>query len=189
MIKKLFPLAVFFIVLPACVSSRAVINHDFDFSSVRTVRVGNFTPDAQQLHSGSVVRNAFMRQLLAGGWTVIADGEADVLIEGAVTVFQPAQRYLVRTSDFDRNHRHPVIVTNDVVEISGSRMYDLGTAFGMGERNRIMASNATVGIFAHMTDLKTGKIVWSMSHTNEGLDLQAALDGAVRVILRTLPRE
>ncbi|MCL2390217.1 MAG: hypothetical protein FWC88_02185, partial [Endomicrobia bacterium] len=65
----------------------------------------------------------------------------------------------------------------------------LGPAFGFNDGSRVIASNATVGVFAFMTDIRTGKVVWSISQTNEGLDLSSALDGVVRFMVRTIPRE
>ncbi len=192
MIKKVPFLAVFFILFVSCASNRAVVRPDYDFASVKTVRVGKFSPDAMYPNSASAVQNAFMKNLLAKGYRIVADAnsEADALIEGSVTTFQPDKKYLIRTPENDKRGRHqPVIYTNDVVEISGSNMYDLGTAFGLGEDNKIMASNATVGVYAYMVDAETGEVVWTDSYTYEGIDLSSALDGAVRYILRSLPRE
>lgn len=194
--KKIFFPAVFFLVLAACASPRAVIKKDYDFASVKTVKVGSFAADAEYSNSGSAVQSAFIRQLLAKGYRVKVDrnAETDVIIEGSITTYAPDKKYLVRLPEEDRFHNRrdtryvqPVIYTSDITEISGSTMYDLGPAFGLGEPNKIMASNATVGVYAYMSDTKTGEIVWSDSYTYEGLDLSSALDGAVKYILRSLP--
>jgi hypothetical protein len=191
MIKKIFLPAVFFLVISACASHQAVIKPDYDFSSIRSVRVGRFTSNTDYSNSGSVVQNAFIRQLLAKGYNVKAgrEAEADVIIRGSVTTYTPDKKYLIRLPEDDGFGRgmYPVIYTSDITEISGSTMYDLGPALGLNEPNKIMASNATVGIYAHMEDSLTGEIVWSDSYTYEGLNLESALDGAVKRILRSLP--
>jgi hypothetical protein len=197
MIKKLFVPAVFFIFLSSCASTRAVIKKDYDFESVKTVKVGAFASDAEYVNSGSTVQSSFIRQLLAQGYSVKVDpnSHADVTIEGSVMTYTPDKKYLVRMPDENRyrsrrdaRHSQSVVYTSDITEISGSSMYDLGSAFGLGESNKIMASNATVGIYAYMVDNETGEIVWSDSYTYEGLDLASALDGAVKYILRSLPK-
>ncbi|MCL1972171.1 MAG: LPS assembly lipoprotein LptE [Endomicrobia bacterium] len=192
MIKIISLAAAFFIFLTGCASNRAFIKQDFHFASIQTVRVGNFTPASGQPNSGSVVRSAFIRQLLERGYTIVTgDSEADAVIEGSVISFMPERRFLITTPDHrSSGHNHIFIHGNDMVEIGGSNVYDLGPAFGLGGGNsRIMASNATVGIAAHMIDTATGKIVWSNSQTFEGLDLISALNGAVRLLLRSLPRQ
>lgn len=198
MIKKFAFMAVLFLLASSCASNRAVIRPDYDFTAIKTVRVGNFASETVYDNSGSVVQNAFMKHLMAKGYRVVIDhsAQADAVIEGSLTTYQPDKKYLIRTPDTrnggrgkGRGRGHPAIYTNDVVEISGSNMYDLGTAFGLGENNKIMASNATVGIYAYMADAATGEIVWSDSYTYEGLDLSSALDGAVKYILRSIPKE
>ena len=190
--KKYFSAAALCVFLCACATNRAVVKSGYDFSAIRTVRVGLFTSASSDSNSGDAVQGAFMRRLLASGFTVVADpnAPADVVIEGSVTVFQPDQRFLVSTAGHGAGTRRgrPVYTQPNVVPISGSTAFDLGPAFGAGPGNRILASNATVGISAYMVDVPTGVVVWSFSFTYEGIDLASALDGAVRFIVRTIPR-
>ena len=192
--KKYFAAAAVCVFLCSCAANRAVIKEGYDFSAIRTVRVGMFTSDRADNNSGDAVQGAFMRRLLASGFNVVVDQNvpADVVIEGSVTIFQPEQRFLVSTAGGHSNsgvrQKRVVYTQPTVVPISGSNAFDLGPAFGAGPGNRIMASNATVGISAFMVDVPTGKVVWSFSFTYEGIDLVSALDGAVRVIVRTIPR-
>ncbi|MCL2798706.1 MAG: hypothetical protein FWD54_00255 [Endomicrobia bacterium] len=190
MIKKFSVFAVF-IIFMSCASNRAVIKPDYDFASVRTVRVGNFSSADNFANSGDMVQSAFIRQLLARGFMVVTDpnSNADVVIEGSVTTFSPDRRYLVRMPPDDGRRGHWRGGHRDMVEVGGSNVYDLGPAFGFNDGSRVIASNATVGVFAFMTDIRTGKVVWSISQTNEGLDLSSALDGVVRFMVRTIPRE
>ena len=203
-ITKLISFAVvLFLFTPACVTNRAVVRSDYNFAAIKTVRVGNFASGTSDDNSGIIVQNAFMKHLMIKGYRVVVDPKlpADVLIEGSVTAFLPDKKYLIRGTDTTRTSGHgrgrgqgrgrgySSMYSNDVVEISGSNMYDLGTAFGLGGNSKIMASNATVGIYAYMTDSTTGEVVWSDSYTYEGLDLSSALDGAVKYILRSVPKE
>ncbi|MCL2335716.1 MAG: hypothetical protein FWC57_06600 [Endomicrobia bacterium] len=191
--KKYLAAAAVCVFLCSCATPGAVVKDGYDFSAVRTVRAGVFTSDRDYNNSGDAVQTAFMRRLLANGFNVVADpnAPADAVIEGSVTIWQPDQRFLVNTAGGGAAgvRRGRVIYGQpSVVQISGSNAYDLGPAFGMGPGNRIVASNATVGISAFMTDAQTGKVVWSFSYTYEGIDLASALDGAVRFIVRTIPR-
>lgn len=171
--------------------NRATIDPNYDFKKIETVRVGNFVSDSLYESSGGVVKNIFIKQLLENGYRVVLDEKADsdVTIEGSLTVFQPDKKYLIYSENnkSGRVNHAPVIYTNNIVEIGGSNVYDLGTAFGFDGTNRVIASNATVGITAYMIDTVTGEIIWSDSYTYEGLDLSSALNGAVRYILKTLP--
>lgn len=191
MLKIILIPAVFFLILSGCASTRAVIKQDYDFSSVKSVRVGRFTSNGNYSNSGSAVQNAFISQLLSKGYNVKTgrNAETDAVIRGSVTTYIPDKKYLVRQSGDGRVYdgRDVYIYANDITEVGGGTMYDLGPAFGLNEPNKIMASNATVGVYAYMEDSATGEIVWAYSYTYEGLDLAAALDGAVKHILRSLP--
>ncbi|AKL97629.1 hypothetical protein [Endomicrobium proavitum] len=192
--KKLSLAAVFFIFLSACAANRAVVKSDYNFSAVKVISVGNFTADAAYPSSGNAVKNSVMKYLLAMGYTVVANNKtkADAVVSGSVTTYLPNKKYLVRMPDYEKinNHHGQTVIYGgaDIMEVGGSNVYDLGTAFGLGEDNRVIASNATVGISAYMTDAETGEVVWSDSYTYEGLDLSSALDGAVKYILKTIPK-
>jgi len=193
-IKKIFLLAVFCALLPACVANRAVIKPGFDFSTIRTVRVNTFASDASAPSSGEAVRQGMIAQLIASGFTVVADNSVDVdaVISGSVTSFLPDQRFLVNSPNRGSSmiyggQGHRGGGRNQVIEVNGSNVYNLGPAFGM-PGSSVIASNATVGVTAYMTDARTGVIVWSNSLTYEGLDLTSALNGVVRFLVRSIPR-
>lgn len=172
----------------SCAYPRAAYKTGFDFSKIRTIGVGDFSSVGNEPNSGSVVANEFMRQLLSEGYSVkTADAQdADVIMVGNVNEYQPNRRYLINSGR--GNGRQQIVVLQQPVELSGSTAYNLGTAFGLGEENKIIVSNATVGVSAYLKDAHTGEILWSNSYSYEGLDLNTALDGTVRYLLRTLPR-
>ncbi len=174
-------------VVISCASPRVAYKKGFDFSQIRTVRISGFTSAAAQSNAGAVVANEFVRQLLSGGYSVVsADSAAsDVVLEGNVMEYLPNHRYLIQ--DVSQDQSKQVIVTYPPVELSGSNVYNQGTAFGIGEGNKIIVSNATVGISAFLKDAHTGEIIWSNTYTYEGLDLNTALEGAVGYLLRSWP--
>jgi hypothetical protein len=173
--------------LASCAFPRAAYKPGFDFSRIRTVRIGDFSSVGQAPNSGAVVANEFIRQLLAAGYSVTDSNEADVVLIGTVNEYQPNRRYLINTGQGNGDRR--VVVMQQPVELSGNNAYDLGSAFGLGDDNKIIVSNATVGVSAYLKDEKNGEIIWSNSYSYEGLDMSTALDGTVRYLLRSLPRD
>jgi hypothetical protein len=176
MIKNFVLSAVFFVFMTSCSLNRAVLKPGYDFSSVKSICVGIFTSNSAANNSGDAVQSSFVRQLLAKGYRVVtsASAGADVIIEGSVTSFQAERRYAVYVPERRRGREGG--------RRYGTNFYDLGTPFGV---NRVIASNAEVGVYAYMTDLRTGEIIWSDSYVYEGLDLPSALDGAVNSLIRT----
>lgn len=168
----------------SCAAPRAAIKAGYDFNKIRTIQIGEFTASANQPNSGSVVSGEFMRQFLSKGYAVktSAASDVDAVLEGNVSEYIPNNRYLVQKSKNNPKGAH----ISRPIEISGSNVYNLGSAFGL-ENSQIIVSNATVGISAYLKDPKSGEVVWSNSYTYEGLDLNTALEGCVRYILRSLP--
>jgi hypothetical protein len=162
--------------------NRAVIKPGFDFSEVKTVRVGHFSKDKIYHKADYAVQTVFIQQLLAKGYNVVSDVnmKVDAVIEGSITDFRHERTDVVYGGwGFRDDVAYDRRYYND-------GFYDRGYGgFGV---NRIY-KNAVVGISAYMTDVKTGQVVWSDSCTNEGSNLEVALGGAVKSILKTLPQE
>jgi hypothetical protein len=182
MIKNILLAAAVALFICACASSRAAVNPYYNFESVKSVRVGNFGGG----QAGSAVQGAFIRQLMARGYGIKTEGDADAIVDGSITGFSPNRSFLVQNNNVPLGSNNVVVMNSNVTEISGSAMYDLGTAFGVPD-SRVVASNAVVGVNAFMKDGKTGEIVWTDSVTQESLDLQGAVTGAVRYVLKSLP--
>ncbi len=169
-----------------CATPKGVYKAGYDFSAIKTVRVDALTSVANQPNSGAVAADEFMRQMLGRGYAVkMGDGEADAILTGNVTEYQPNRRYLVQT-DQGRGSRRRV-AAQEPIELGGTSAYNLGTAFGLDQNHKIVVSNATVGVSAYLKDSRTGEILWSNSYTYEGLDLDAALEGTVRYLLNSWP--
>ena len=180
--KNLLPLLFFTLFACGCASG-PVYKQDYDFSKAKTAYV-----DSSQGANNAIV-TAIIKQLMIKGFTVKTDEAAnvDIIVNCSITEYQPAKKYLLRKPPEDRNKsaRDIVIYNTDPIEISGSSVYDLGSAFGMDAN--IIASNATIGVSLYIKDAKNGEVVWTNSYTYEGLDLSSAIDGVVRYILKSFP--
>jgi hypothetical protein len=184
-------IALLFGLLAGCASPRAAYKAHFDFDHIRSVEVGSFTSAEYASHSGPAVAGEFMRQLLSAGYTVKTAPQAegvDVVLGGSVIEYQPNRRYLVQNGG--GNAGRQVVVVQPPVELGGNNTYNLGPVFGPDETTgHVIVSNATIGVSAHLKDAKTGEVLWSGMYTYEGLDLNTALEGAVRYLLRSwVPR-
>lgn len=177
-----------FLFICSCASPRAAYKKGFDFSGIRDIRVGNFSSFGGNSNSGPVVAGEFIRQLINSGYSVkqSPSDNVDAVIEGNVTEYYPNRRFLIQVAQKEGTGNN-VVIYQSPVEISGSNVYNLGSAFGLGEENRVVVSNATIGISAMLKDARTGEVVWSNMYTYEGLDLGTALEGTVKYLLRSLP--
>ncbi len=164
-------------------ASGPVYKQDYDFSKVKTAYV-----ESSQGSNNAIV-NAVIKQLMIKGFNVTTteNKNVDIIVNCVVTEYQPSKKYLVRKppEEHTRSARDIVIYNTDPIEIGGSSVYDLGSAFGIDAN--IIASNATIGASLYIKDAKTGDIVWTNSYTYEGLDLSSAIDGVVRYILKSFP--
>ena len=201
MIKNIFLfIACFFVI--SCTSTGAVYKQDYNFSNVKNV----YVEDSSYSQQTQAIRDSIIKQLMAKGFNLKStSSEADIIVSYSITEYQPGKKYLVRNNNFnDMDYRNPPppnsphhhtgnnvnvnVYTNEALEIGGSSVYDLGTAFGVKD-SRIIASNATVGVSLTMKDVSTNDIIWTNSYTYEGMDLMAAVNGVIRYILKSFPPE
>ena len=203
MIKNLalFILSVFIIV--SCTSTGAVYKQDYNFSNIKNVYVDESSYSDQT----QAIRDSIVKQLMSKGFNLKStSSEADIIVSYSITEYQPSKKYLIRNNNYNQpiyrngnvpppppnsslNHHNNVnvnVYTNEALEISGSSVYDLGTAFGVRD-SRIIASNATVGVAITMKDVSSNDIIWTNSYTYEGMDLMSAVNGVVRYILKSFP--
>jgi len=178
-----------------CVSSNAVYKQDYDFSKIKNVYVENGSYSSQT----QAIRDSIIKQLMSKGFNLKASStDADIIVDYSITEYQPSKKYLIHKEDpfppahpagmHGPGHVNSVVVYNDPVEIGGSSVYDLGTAFGV-DNATVIASNATVGVSLTIKDVATKDIIWTNSYTYEGLDLTSAVDGVIRYILKAFPPE
>lgn len=176
------------VLLCSCVAPRSAYKKNYNFADIKTISVGKFSSFKGSGNSGSVVENEFVKQLIELGYSVKINelSNTDVILSGSVSEYFPNRRFLIRESQ--SNGQQNVVVAEPAVEISGSHVYNLGSAFGLEGNNQIVVSNATVGIYAYIKDIKTGEVVWSNSYAYEGLDLNTALESTVKYLLNSLPK-
>ena len=171
----------------ACAAPRAAYFSGYDFSKVKTIQIGEFSPAPNQSNSGQIIASEFIRQLLAAGYKVRTSEseDVDVILSGNVLEFQPNRRYLI--TENSQSQAQNVIISQPPIEVGVSNTYNLGSAFGLGDNSKVIVSNATVGVSAFLKDKKTGEIIWSNSYTYEGLDLESALSGAAGYLTKSIP--
>ncbi|MCA6084793.1 hypothetical protein [Candidatus Endomicrobiellum agilis] len=170
-------------IMSSCIVSTAVVKPDYDFSTIRTVRVENFSSGKKYREAGEASRKIFIRHLLAKGYNVVSDNvnvEVDAVIEGSITSFRCERKYVlypVRCSS-------QCYIFNDYYD----GCYDYNWARSRTLR-KVVTRDAAVGIYAYMTDVKTGQVIWSDSSVCKNKNIDYALDAVVRDVLRTIPRD
>jgi hypothetical protein len=167
--------------MSSCVVNKAIIKQDYDFSSVKTIRVKKFSSGEIYNKIDGVVQNAFIQYLLSKGYNVVLDSNirADAVIGGRVTAFRPESDDVIFCTDGGYIWVYPdYFFENDLYYRRNRRVFF---------RDRVIFRSAVVGISAYMTDVKTGQVVWSDSLTFESLNTDFAIVGAVKSILKTIP--
>lgn len=167
--------------LMSCASVAPVYKQDYDFSKIKTFYVESFGDS----NVAATVRNAVIKQLMLKGFGVrsASGDDVDMVIAGTVSQYQPSKTYLVRDH---QNTPNAIIYNDNPFEISGSSIYDSGTAFGMGDA-KLYSTTATLGLSISMKDPKTREIVWTNSYTYEGFDADSSIEGAVKNVLKLFP--
>jgi hypothetical protein len=164
--------------LSSCVMNNAVIKPDYDFSKVKSIRVNQLSSRKRYKGISDTVQNIFIQDFLSKGYDVISDVNinVDCIIDGSVTSF-----YRIREEWVDRGfyYGYPGRYHRRGYFWASMPVYD-----GVVYNNRV-----NIGISARMTDVKTGQVVWSDSIKNESWDEDSAINGAVKYILKSLPKE
>jgi hypothetical protein len=163
--------------LSSCVINNAVIKPDYDFSKVKSIRVNQFSSGKGYRGISDAVQNAFIQDLLAKGYDIVSDisVKVDCVIDGSVTSFY---RLMEEWVDNGFYYRYPGRY---------SRRYRWA---GMPIYDGVVCSNTVnIGISTRMTDIETGQVVWSDSFNNESWDEDSAINGAVKAVLKSLPKE
>jgi hypothetical protein len=156
--------------------NNAVVKSGYDFSKVKNIRVGQFSSGKRYRGINDVVQNMFIQNLLASGYNIVSDlnVKVDCIMEGSVTSF-----YRVRGEWVDNSFYYGYRYYHRRNYWMGVPVYDGG-----------MYDNiVNIGISAHMTDVETGQVVWSDSFNNESWDENSAISGAVKSVLKSLPKE
>lgn len=179
--KKIIILITMFF-LSSCVSVVPVYRQDYDFSKIKIV----YVEDSDDTNIGKTIQNAVIKQLMIKGFDIRSNYSEDVdtIVSVSVSQYQPSKTYLVREHNDSRSN--VVVYNNDPFELSGSTIYNSGSAFGMND-SKLFSSTATVGLSISMRDPKNNEIIWTSSYTYEGFDMDSSIDGAVKYILKSFP--
>ncbi len=171
------------ITLTACVTSKGTFYKGFDPQKINVISVGEFRPYGGFPSSGEMIRNLVIEHLLKRGYTIKEQDSAEVeyILLGSVTRFLPEKKYLVYTG----TDKQQVMIAGPLTEISGSYVYNLGSAFGIPDSN-IVATNSTVGVSARLVEKKTGNVVWTCSFVYEALTVETAADIVANYLITSL---
>lgn len=176
--------------LSNCAAPRFALRRGYDISKVKSISIGQFLPYKEYPTSADMVRNEFARQLLKHGYVVKFDtNNVDIILTGTVIQFSPSRRYLLYLGEETTAQDKTVVITQTAMEISGTNIYSIGSAFGLGGRGQILVSNATIGVTAKLVDSVTKELIWTDSFVYEALDIQTATEAVVNYLLRPLVKK
>jgi hypothetical protein len=162
---------------------RGGVKAGFDFSKIKTIGIGSFAPSN---YTGDAVSAEFAKQFLQRGYVVKYSREnVDVILEGSVTQYSPAKKFLFTTSESDSPNQLTVN-QQQVIELSGSNAYSMGTAFGLNDKSKIVVSNSTIGMTARLVVPGSNEVVWTNSYNYEGLDINSAIETTVDYLIRSI---
>jgi hypothetical protein len=157
-----------------------------DFSRIRSIALAD--QDRPELRA---VTDELARQLISRGYSVrLARGraaaDADALLQVSVAQYTPDKKYLVQLDKDSGGRARDVFVLNPAMEVGGRSVYPTTGVSGV-EGAQIVVSNATVSLSARLLDARTKEILWSTAVTYEGLDLDAAVEGAAASLMKRFP--
>ncbi|MFH1260026.1 MAG: hypothetical protein ABII74_09535 [Elusimicrobiota bacterium] len=181
---------------------RAAILQGYDFTRIKRIAVLDFS--GQEVNSGKIVADEFVRQFMYRGIDVVDRKTAgedtrkktnflkslkddlgiDAIVQGTVTEYMPSQKFIVFLGS---QNSTGVVALNPMVPIGGKTVYSEGTAFGLPD-SQIVTVSATIGVSANLVDTSTGQVVWSGNYTYEGLDIMTATENLVAYLLKSLDK-
>ncbi len=180
-IRGLFILILFFIF--GCVTPKGTFYKDFDPQKLSVISVGEINSYSDNPSSGEMIKNLIVEHLLQRGYTVKERNSYDVdyVLVGSVTRFLPEKKYLV----YIGTDKKQIILGGPLAEISGSYVYNIGSAFGIPDSN-VVATNSTVGVSLRLIEKSSSNIVWTSSFVYEALTVETAADVVVNYLITSL---
>jgi hypothetical protein len=170
-------------IITSCVTPKGTFYKGFTPQKINVISIGEFKPYSNFPSSGEMMRNLVIDHLLRRGYTIKEQDspESEYILLGSVTRFLPEKKYLVYTG----TDKQQVMVGGPLTEISGSYVYNLGSAFGLQDSN-IVATNSTVGVSARLVEKKTGNVVWTCTFVYEALTVETAADIVANYLVTSL---
>ncbi len=172
-----------FTLILGCVTPQGVYYKGFDPQKIKVISVGEFNSYGEYNTSGPMIKDMMIQHLLLRGYTVKEkdDPEVEYILLGSVTRFLPEKKYLV----YMGTDKQQVMLGGPLTEISGSNVYNIGSAFGVPNSN-IVVTNATVGVTARLVEKRTGNVVWSSGFSYEALTVETAAETVVNYLITSL---
>lgn len=166
-----------------CMTPRGVFYKNFNPQKINIISVGEIKPFGRYETSGEMVRDLIIQHLLARNYTVKEENSSDVeyILLGSVTKFLPEKKFLVYTG----TENQQVMLGGPLTEISGSNVYNIGSAFGV-PNSEIVVTNATVGVSLRLVEKSSGNVVWSSSFVYEALTSDTAAEIVVNYLITSL---
>lgn len=182
--------------LSSCASyPRAASKPGFNFSSIQTV----------EIQAKESLSPLISRELLELGVSPLSSnkglrGKGDAILKIALAREHPERRYVIQTakkkiSSSVSTARSGEETVNSVsfedeptqapIEVQGGFPHTQ-TFLGAPE-SKIIATYAQVSLTAELIRPQNAEIVWAGSFAYEGVDLDSALEGAVRGLIRQIP--
>ncbi len=176
-------LLIFSIIIFSCVTPRGTFYKGFDPQKLTVIAVGDFKPYGKETSSGEMIKNLMIEHLLKRGYTVKEKDADDVeyILVGSLTKFLPEKKYLV----YVVTDKQQVMLGGPLTEISGSYVYNVGSAFGI-PNSEVVATNSTVGVSVRLIEKSTGNVVWTSSFVYEALTVETAADVVVNYLITSL---
>ncbi|MFH1239400.1 MAG: GNA1162 family protein [bacterium] len=174
MISRLIIFIISAVLITGCVSSRAAIKSDYDFTKIKRIGVLRFANYSKNVSSGAAVADEFIRQLLIKNINVVERINLDRLIQ---------------EQDLNSSGYLNPETAKKAKELLGVDAIITGTVMEYSPRVRRQQSDITtaeVSISARMIDVETGSVVWANSYTYDAMDIQTAIEWTISDLLNSL---
>ena len=151
------------VLVSACTSAELYKDQKMDFGSIYTIAVMPFTNLTKDQVAADRVRDVFMTMLLAsGGAYVLPQGEVakEIAMVGIINPLSPSTEEIIK---FGKQARVDAVITGVIREY--------------GEVRSGSAAANVISMSLQMTEVQTGRVVWSVSTTKGGIGVLDRLFG------------
>jgi len=181
------PLFLFLFFFYGC-APRTAIRKGYDFNRINRIGVLEFTSYGNEINSGNVVADEFMRELIFRGFDVIERERLESLLrEQHLTVGKFLDSETVK--EVGKLSGVDALITGTVTRYIPEHRDTIYFKDEYGEiKSEVFLIGAEVGITARMIDVETGLVVWASSYTYESFDMEGAIRGTVSTLLNSLKK-
>jgi len=179
---------IYFLVLLSGCAPRVAIKKEYDFTKINRMGVLEFISYRDEINSGNVVADEFVRQFIFRGIDVIERERMESLLReqhlAAAKFLDPdTVKKVGKLSGVD------ALVTGTVTRYVPEHKDTIYFTDENGEvKSEVFLIGAEVGVSARMIDVETGLVVWAGSYTYESFDMEGAIRGTVSTLLNSLKK-